>query len=55
MSDVLDVHHNFVQCDMVEDKLKTVQVDYFPRAQTVQRLQPGRGVQVQPLAGRGGE
>ena len=40
---------------MVEDKLKTVQVDYFPRAQTVQRLQPGRGVQVQPLAGRGGE
>ena len=32
MHPVLDVHHNFVQCDIVEDKLKKVQVDYFPRA-----------------------
>ena len=35
--------------------LSLIKVDYFPRAQTVQRLQPGRGVQVQPPAGRGGE
>ena len=35
--------------------LSLIKVDYLPRAQTVQWLQPGRGVQVQPPAGRGGE
>ena len=41
---------------IVGDKLFPFKrVDYFPRSKTVQRLQQGRGVQVQPPAGRGGE
>ena len=52
MYPVLDILQNFAQCDKLSQRIK---VDYFPRAQTVQRLQPGRGVQVQPPARRGGE